>query len=90
MDTATAPILRDAVVAVMARGRSHLALDLSEVTWCDNASLYTLLGIRKALQHADGSLTLTSVSTPILTALNRTGLSPRLPLALGTDHEPPS
>ncbi len=89
LDADTARALCEAVVAVMASGRCHLAFDLSGITWCDNASLYTLLGIRSALQYADGSLTLTVVSTPILTAMDRTGLRPRPPLALATDCTPP-
>ncbi len=88
-DADTTPALCDAVVAVMASGRCHLTFDLPGITWCDNTSLYTLPGIRSALQYADGSLTLTTVSTPILTAMDRTGLRPRLPLALATHCTPP-
>jgi anti-anti-sigma factor len=89
LDYATVPALCDRVVQIMADRQRHLALDLSAITWCDNASLYNLLGIRSALQHADGSLTLTAASLAIRQALARTGLQLRLPLLPGTDRHPP-
>ncbi|MBT2401816.1 STAS domain-containing protein [Streptomyces sp. ISL-100] len=89
LDGATVPRLCDTVVDVMADGKRHLVLDLSAITWCDNASLYTLLGIRSALQHADGSLTLSAASSAIRRALDRSGLCLRLPLTPGTDRLPP-
>ncbi|MFJ9086898.1 MULTISPECIES: STAS domain-containing protein [unclassified Streptomyces] len=48
LDYLTAPTLCDTVAHIMAAGHRHLFLDLSAITWCDNASLYTLLGIRSA------------------------------------------
>ncbi|KUN02051.1 hypothetical protein AQI95_28635 [Streptomyces yokosukanensis] len=89
LDYATIPALCDTVVDIMSDGKRHLVLDLSKITWCDNASLYTLLGIRSALQHADGSLALTAASPAIHQALERTSLNPRLPLATGIDRVPP-
>ncbi|MFJ8955332.1 STAS domain-containing protein [Streptomyces sp. NPDC102381] len=74
LDYLTAPTLCDTVAHLMAAGHRHLFLDLSAITWCDNASLYTLLGIRTALQHADGTLTVTATSPAIRQALTRTGL----------------
>ncbi|WP_369214770.1 STAS domain-containing protein [Streptomyces flavofungini] len=83
LDFATVPTLCGAVVDLIADGHRHLLLNLSAITWCDNASLYTLLGIRSSLQNAEGSLALTAASPAIRRALDRTGLSPRLPLAPG-------
>ncbi|CAM5407033.1 Anti-sigma factor antagonist OS=Streptomyces alboniger OX=132473 GN=CP975_04260 PE=4 SV=1 [Streptomyces alboniger] len=80
LDFATVPTLCGTVVDLIADGHRHLLLDLSAITWCDNASLYTLLGIRSALQHAEGTLALTGASPAIRRALDRTGLAPRLPL----------
>ncbi|MFE0175148.1 STAS domain-containing protein [Streptomyces sp. NPDC059002] len=89
LDYATVPALCDAVVDILADGKRHITLDLSAITWCDNASLYTLLGIRSALQHADGRLTLIAASPAIRRALDRTGLYPRLPLTGGGGYLPP-
>ncbi|WP_447034937.1 STAS domain-containing protein [Streptomyces sp. DSM 118878] len=80
LDFATVPTLCGTVVDLMADGHRHLRLNLSAITWCDNASLYTLLGIRSALENADGSLALIEASPAVRRALDRTGLSPRLPV----------
>ncbi|WP_327668118.1 MULTISPECIES: STAS domain-containing protein [unclassified Streptomyces] len=74
LDYLTAPTLCDTVARIMAAGHRHLFLDLSAIVWCDSASLYTLLGIRSALQDADGSLTVTAASPAIHHALDSTGL----------------
>ncbi|UNO38531.1 STAS domain-containing protein [Streptomyces sp. MST-110588] len=86
LDAGTVRALCDAVVETMAGGSCRVALDLSLITWCDNASLYSLLGVHGALRSADGGLTLTAASTPVRVALCRTGLHLRLPLdTSGTD-----
>ncbi|MGW7087461.1 STAS domain-containing protein [Streptomyces sp. NPDC054871] len=74
LDYTTLPTLREAVVAMMTAGRQHLALDMSRITWCDNASLYALIGIRTALRNADGSLALTTPSPAFRQALDRDGV----------------
>ncbi len=81
LDRDTVQELCDRVVeAVVGGGRCSVALDVSSVTWCDHASLFTLLGIHSALQCTGGGLTLVAVSSPIDRALNRTGLHWRLPV----------
>ncbi|MFJ9173994.1 STAS domain-containing protein [Streptomyces sp. NPDC102360] len=90
LDYATVPALCDAVTDLMGHGRwRQLVLDLSAVTWCDNASLYSLLGIRSALQRAGGSLTLAEPSPAVLRAIERTGLDPRLHVEQQTIEYPP-
>ncbi|MFD0417819.1 STAS domain-containing protein [Streptomyces sp. NPDC127108] len=89
LDYATIPVLCDRVVDLMATGRRRVTLDLSAFTQCDTASLYTLLGIRSALQHADGSLTLTAASPAVRHALDHNALYASLPLASDTEHIPP-
>lgn len=54
------------VVAVLASGGRHsVTLDVSSLTWCDNAGLYTLLGIHRALTSTGGSLRLVTGNHPI-------------------------
>ncbi|MFI1434509.1 STAS domain-containing protein [Streptomyces lydicus] len=54
-------------------GDRHLLMDLSAVTSCDAASLYTLLGVRQAVSHAGGILAFVRVSDAVHAQLQRTG-----------------
>ncbi|MFZ3557165.1 STAS domain-containing protein [Streptomyces sp. BH055] len=85
LDYATVTTLCDTVADLMAHGIRHLLVDLSEITWCDSASLYTLLGIHSALQHADDSLALTTPSSA-----TRRGLDCLAPPASHFPTGPPS
>ncbi|MEV5595307.1 STAS domain-containing protein [Streptomyces sp. NPDC052496] len=84
LDVRTVRLLCDVTVAHLKSGRRRLRLDLSGITWCDNASLYTLLGIRGAVHAAQGSLELTVASRTVEHALVRTGVGPRLTPCPGT------
>lgn len=81
LDRDTVQDLCDRVVeVVVGGGRNSVVLDVSSVTWCDHASLFTLLGVHSALQCTGGGLTLVAVNSPIDHALDRTGLYRRLPV----------
>ncbi|MDG4856914.1 STAS domain-containing protein [Streptomyces sp. T-3] len=80
LDADTVSAVCDATVSVMSSGGRRIVVDLSGVTLCDNASLYTLLGIRHALRHAAGELTLIAASESVRLALRRTGLQELLPM----------
>ncbi|MEU4202237.1 STAS domain-containing protein [Streptomyces sp. NPDC039022] len=84
LDVRTVRLLCEATVAHLKSGHRRLRLDLSGITWCDNASLYTLLGIRGAVQAAQGSLELAVASETVEQALVRTGVGPRLTPCPGT------
>ncbi|MEU6961344.1 STAS domain-containing protein [Streptomyces chrestomyceticus] len=84
LDVRTVRLLCDATVAHLKSGHRRLRLDLSGITWCDNASLYTLLGIRGAVHAAQGSLELAVASETVERALVRTGVGPRLAPCPGT------
>ncbi|MEU3742390.1 MULTISPECIES: STAS domain-containing protein [unclassified Streptomyces] len=75
--------LTDAAVRAIADGQRHLLLDLTGITRCDTGSLYTLLGIRHAANHAGGSLAVTEASASVHEALLRTGLRELLPVTPG-------
>ncbi|MFZ3558859.1 MULTISPECIES: STAS domain-containing protein [unclassified Streptomyces] len=80
LDTSSIGELISTVVHTLEHGGRDLCLDLSTVTWCDNGSLFTLLGIRHAAIHIGGSLSLLAVSAPVCEALHRTGLNELLPV----------
>jgi anti-anti-sigma factor len=80
LDRETVHKLCDAVVESMSRHRCRLVLDLSCVTRCDNASLFTLLGIYSALRSAGGGLVLAAASPAVREGLGRAGLKTRMPL----------
>ncbi|MFC7306067.1 STAS domain-containing protein [Streptomyces monticola] len=67
-------VLRDAVVAGVEEGGIHLRIDLSQITWCDNASLHSILGFRTALSATGGSLVVIEASPAVRAALIYTGL----------------
>ncbi|RII13694.1 STAS domain protein [Streptomyces sp. YIM 130001] len=83
LDVTSVGTFADTVVRSLEQGGRHFCLDLSGLTWCDNGSLFTLLGIRNAANHAGGSLSCTAVSTPVREALYRTGLNELLPVVPG-------
>ncbi|MFH8410915.1 STAS domain-containing protein [Streptomyces sp. NPDC018019] len=78
LDVRTVRLLCEATVTHLKTGQRRLRLDLSGVTWCDDASLYTLLGIRSAVHAAQGHLELTAASETVDRALTRTGVGLQL------------
>ncbi|WJV47195.1 STAS domain-containing protein [Streptomyces flavofungini] len=89
LDTRSTPALCALTSQVLAEGSRHLTLDLAAVTHCDNASLFTLLGIRQAIHHAGGSLTLANPSHVVQLALAHSNLRDRLPLHDDLAQQPP-
>jgi anti-anti-sigma factor len=80
LDNGSIPALCELTSNVLAEGSRHLVIDLSAVTRCDHASLYVLLGIRQAIHHAGGSVTLANPSPPVHHALSQSPLRDLLPL----------
>ncbi|MFI6088168.1 STAS domain-containing protein [Streptomyces sp. NPDC051218] len=87
LDGSTSADLREAVVLLAAQPqiRGRLLLDLSAVTYCDNASLYTLLGICEALDLVGICVALTAVSPAVGTCIHRNALEERLPVGAVLD-----
>ncbi|MFG2794650.1 STAS domain-containing protein [Streptomyces sp. NPDC048419] len=80
LDSASIPALCELTSHVLTEGSRHLIMDLSAVTRCDHASLYVLLGIRQAIHHTGGSLTLANPGPPVQDALSQSPLRGLLPL----------
>ncbi|KAA6223490.1 anti-sigma factor antagonist [Streptomyces albofaciens JCM 4342] len=73
-DVHTVNSLCDTIVVLIEAGSRCLRLDLSGVTWCDNGSLYTLLGLKDAVHAADGYLALSWTGWPVAQGIARNGL----------------
>lgn len=78
----TTALLREAIVQVAARPRDHrrLVLDLSALTYCDNAGPFALLGICQALDAVGITVTIPWTGPVADAAIERTDLQGRLPL----------
>ncbi|MDQ1035352.1 anti-anti-sigma factor [Streptomyces sp. V3I8] len=82
LDVSTSSDLRETVSLLAAQPARpvRLCLDLTGVTHCDNASLYTLLGICQALDLTGITVTITAASPTVLTAVHHHALEKRLPI----------
>ncbi|MFI1412381.1 STAS domain-containing protein [Streptomyces sp. NPDC020707] len=84
LDADTSPGLREDLASLAARSADGvLVLNLSDITFCDSAGLYTLLGIRQALSVAGVDVLFAHVGTVVRAAAHRAGLSAHLPLRDG-------
>jgi anti-anti-sigma factor len=87
----TAATLREDLAVLAARSSARsVTLDLSGVTFCDLASLYTLLSIRRTMPLVGVEVLLAGPSTAVRTAARRAGLVSELGLDAGTEGPPPA
>jgi anti-sigma B factor antagonist len=78
VDVYTAPMLREQILELAAKGAVHLIADLSRVDFLDSTGLGALVGGLKRLREGGGSLALV-ISTPrILRIFQITGLTKAL------------
>jgi anti-sigma B factor antagonist len=78
VDVYTAPMLRDQIRELSAKGAVHLIADLGRVDFLDSTGLGALVGGLKRLREAGGSLALV-ISTPrIMRIFQITGLTKAL------------
>ena len=78
VDLYTAPMLREQILELAAKGAVHVIADLGRVDFLDSTGLGALVGALKRLREAGGSLALV-VSTPrILRIFQITGLTKAL------------
>ena len=75
IDVYTAPILRERIRDLAAKGAVHIIADLSRVDFLDSTGLGVLVGGLKRLREHDGSLTPVISTTRILRILEVTGVS---------------
>jgi anti-sigma B factor antagonist len=85
LDLATAPALRDRLLAVIDAGATGITLDMRDVSFVDSSGLGVLVGAHKRLREATGgSLTIVGPQDAVRKVLDITGLSPLFGLAAGT------
>jgi anti-anti-sigma factor len=58
LDLVTSPELRQRIHEVVAGGRHHLVLDLSEVFFCDSSGVGVLIAARRLIRSCQGRLRL--------------------------------
>jgi anti-sigma B factor antagonist len=80
LDLYTAPHLREEVLAKVAGGADHIAIDLNGVGFIDSTGLGVLIACLKRVREQDGRLVLVAPETsPLRRLLGLTGLEQVLP-----------
>lgn len=75
IDAYTAPMLREQIRELAAKGAVHLIADLGQVSFLDSTGLGALVGGLKRLREAGGSLTLVITVPRIVRLFQITGLT---------------
>jgi anti-sigma B factor antagonist len=79
VDVYTAPMLRERIQDLAAKGVVHIIADMSQMDFLDSTGLGVLVGGLKRLREHDGSLTPVISTARILKILQITGLTSVLP-----------
>ncbi|MFC4337174.1 STAS domain-containing protein [Salininema proteolyticum] len=74
IDMYTAPQLREAINQTVSGGHDLLAVDLSQVEFCDSTGLGVLVGARRSLTRLGGHLVVVATNKRIEKLLQLTGL----------------
>ena len=75
VDIATAPKLRERLVALVSDGATKVIVDLDKVEFLDSTGLGVLIGGMKRLRGVDGDLSLVCTQPRILKVFEITGLN---------------
>lgn len=86
VDVATAPMLREQLRELAAKGTVHVIVDLGRVDFLDSTGLGALVGGLKRLREAEGSLALVITTPRILRIFQITGLT-RVLAVQGSVHD---
>lgn len=74
IDVATAPMLRERLLRLVADGRNHLVVDLEAVDFIDSTGLGVLIGALKRVRINDGDLRLVCSDQRVRKIFDITGL----------------
>ena len=78
VDLDTSPRLAEATDNALSRGRLHITVDMSAVTFIDSTAVTALLRAQETALGVDGSLRITAASTVVLRILDIAGLTEQL------------
>ena len=85
VDIATAPLLKEAMVAALQNGATSLALDLSQVAYLDSIGLGVLIGARRRTAERGGTIYLIGVRANIYRVLRLLSMEQLFPLCSEAD-----
>ena len=80
VDLYTAPEFKTHLHELIDEGKTHIVIDLSQVTYIDSTTLGVLVGGLKRLRRAGGSLVLVCTEASIVHIFDVTGLDQALPV----------
>ena len=86
VDVATAPRLREQLVALVTEGRHRIAVDLEGVDFLDSTGLGVLVGALKRVRTHEGELALVCTQPRILKVFEITGLTKVFPMYGSVDE----
>ena len=80
VDASTEQPFRDALTSVLAHGVPRIVVDLSRVAFMSSAGIGVLMGVRRVLADAGGSLVLASPHGEVAQVLSITGVAGVIPV----------
>jgi anti-sigma B factor antagonist len=81
VDAGTEQRFRDALTSVLAHGVARIVVDLSRVAFMSSAGIGVLMGVRRVLADAGGSLALAAPHGEVAQVLSITGVAEVIPVA---------
>lgn len=81
VDASTEQRFRDALTSVLTHGVPRIVVDLSRVAFMSSAGIGVLMGVRRVLADAGGSLALASPQGEVAQVLSMTGVAEVIPVA---------
>ena len=85
IDIASAPRLREQLIAVITGGQARLVLDLEHVTFLDSTGLGVIVGLLKRARTLGGDLRLVCTQPAVRKVFEVTALDRTMPLAVSTE-----
>jgi anti-sigma B factor antagonist len=86
VDLATAPALKERMLALVAEGHDHLVCDLTSTEFLDSTALGALVSVLKRLRVKGGEMRLVCTSPSILKVFDITGLDRVFPIHASLDE----
>ncbi len=85
IDVATAPRLREQLIAVVTGGQPRLVLDLEGVTFLDSTGLGVIVGLLKRARTLGGDVLLVCTQPAVRKVFEITALDRTMPLAVSVE-----